>query len=117
LLLGKDRNVKHLLNGYLSYCIIPVKPSTLLRATGGAPASVDLNATFNFQELYSAGLFTRNFKTYGLLVQAVFKSMRLGYILELPSGADSGLNFTSHEITLGFSLPVLSFHDRAMIRF
>jgi len=93
------------------------KPSTLLRATGGAPASVDLNATFNFQELYSAGLFTRNFKTYGLLVQAVFKSMRLGYILELPSGSDSGLNFTSHEITLGFSMPVLSFHDRSMIRF
>ncbi|MCE2934529.1 MAG: type IX secretion system membrane protein PorP/SprF [Cyclobacteriaceae bacterium] len=93
------------------------KPSTLLRTTSGAPASVDLNATFNFQELYSAGLFTRNFKTYGLLVQAVFKSMRLGYILELPSGSDSGLNFTSHEITLGFSMPVLSFHDRSMIRF
>ncbi len=93
------------------------KPSVLLRATGGAPASVDLNAAFTFQELYTAGLVTRNFKTYGVLVQAVFKSMRFGYMLELPSGADSGLNFTSHEITWGLVMPVLRFHDRSLIRY
>lgn len=89
------------------------KPSTLVRATQGSPLSMDLNATFTFKELYTAGVFTRNFNTYGLLTQAMFGTFRLGYIFELPTGS-SNLNFTTHEITVGIGMDVLPFHDRAV---
>jgi type IX secretion system PorP/SprF family membrane protein len=89
------------------------KPSTLIRATQGSPLSMDLNATFTFKEMYTAGLFTRNFHIYGLLTQAMFGKFRLGYVFELPTGS-SNLNFTTHEITVGIGMDVLPFHDRTV---
>lgn len=88
------------------------KPSVLLRGTKGAPLSVDVNPTFTFREFYSAGIFTRNFKTYGALVQVLVNQWHLGYVFELPGSKDSSLRFTSHEITLGISLGVLTYHDK-----
>jgi type IX secretion system PorP/SprF family membrane protein len=88
------------------------RPSVLLRGTSGAPISLDLNPTFTFLELYSAGIFTRNFKTYGALVQMLYNNFHLGYVFELPGSKDSSLRFTSHEITLGISLGVLTYHDK-----
>ena len=90
---------------------IRFKPSLLLRGTQGTPWSVDLNASFKFKEMYSAGIFTRNFKTYGMIVQASFKAFKLGYVFELPGSSASGLNFSSHEISLGISMAVLRSHD------
>ena len=87
------------------------RPSVLLRGTKGAPISIDVNPTFTFKELYSAGIFTRNFKTYGALLQVVFQKYHLGYVFELPGSKDSSLRFTSHEITLGISMGVLTYHD------
>lgn len=92
---------------------IRFKPSVLTRYTKGSPLSYDVNATLTFKEHYTAGLFTRNFNTYGFLGQLVYDKFRLGYVFELPTGS-SNLNFTTHEITLGFALPVLPFHDRAL---
>ncbi len=88
------------------------RPSVLMRGTSGAPISLDLNPTFTFLELYSAGIFTRNFKTYGALVQMLYNNFHLGYVFELPGSKDSSLRFTSHEITLGISLGVLTYHDK-----
>ena len=88
------------------------RPSVLMRGTPGAPISLDLNPTFTFREFYSAGIFTRNFKTYGALLQALFNNFHLGYVFELPGSKDSSLRFTSHEITLGLSLGVLTYHDK-----
>ena len=93
------------------------KPSLLLRGTQGSPFSADINASFNFKEFYTAGLFTRNFKTYGFLMQAMVKSFRLGYVFELPGSSASSLNFTSHEIMLGISMGLLSNHDRTVKTF
>lgn len=92
---------------------IRFKPSTLLRAAQGSPLSVDLNATISFKENFTGGLFTRNFSTYGLLAQAIVSKFRIGYVFELPTGS-SNLNFTTHEITVGLAMHVLSFHDRAL---
>jgi hypothetical protein len=89
------------------------KPSVLMRATQGSPISYDLNATFTFKEMYTGGLFTRNFNTFGLLAQVVVNKFRLGYVFELPTGS-SNLNFTTHEITVGIGMDVLPFHDRAI---
>ncbi len=88
------------------------KPSVLLRGTKGSPYSADVNASFNFKEHYTTGVFTRNFQTYGFLAQIIVKSFRFGYVFELPGSSDSSLNFSSHEITLGISLGVLSYHDK-----
>ena len=93
------------------------KPSVLFRGTAGAPISTDLNASFNFQEYYTAGVFTRNFKTYGLLAQVIVKSFRFGYVFEIPGSQDSSLNFTSHEVTLGISLALLKGHDTTVKTF
>lgn len=92
---------------------IRFKPSVLMRGTQGSPMSFDVNATFTFKEMYTGGLFTRNFNTFGVITQVVVKKFRLGYVFELPTGS-SNLNFTTHEITLGIGMDVLPFHDRAM---
>lgn len=88
------------------------KPSLLLRGSAGAPISADVNASFTFREHYSAGIFTRNFKTYGLLMQASAKSFKLGYVFELPGSPASSLNFVSHEITLGISMGIFTYHNK-----
>jgi type IX secretion system PorP/SprF family membrane protein len=90
---------------------IRFKPATLIKYVSGAPASMDLNASFIIHENYQAGVLTRNFNTYGLFLQALIKdSFRLGYTFEVPTGSSVGSNFISHEITLGLRLNALSFH-------
>jgi type IX secretion system PorP/SprF family membrane protein len=88
------------------------RPSILLRGTQGAPISFDLNPTITFREYYSAGIFTRNFKTYGALLQVLIKNYHLGYVFEMPGRKDASLRFTSHEITLGLSRALFTYHDR-----
>jgi type IX secretion system PorP/SprF family membrane protein len=103
----------YLMGSYLFFVSerIRFKPSTLLKFVSGAPASVDLNASFIIQEKYQAGLLTRSFNTYGLFVQALWKdSFRFGYTFEVPIGSSVGTNFSSHEITIGYRLNALSFH-------
>ncbi len=95
---------------------IRFKPSVLLRGTQNS-YSVDLNASFNIREFYTAGIFTRNFATYGVLVQAMLSKVRLGYVFELPGGSASTLNFASHELMVGVSMGVLSQHEKAVKTF
>ena len=95
---------------------IEFKPSTLLRLTQGSPISIDFNANFAFNRLYTAGLFTRNLNTYGVLLQGVYKNARLGYVFELP-GKGSALNFNTHEISLAISLDVLAGHNHSSVGF
>jgi type IX secretion system PorP/SprF family membrane protein len=91
---------------------ISMKPSALLKYVQGNPLSVDLNALFTIDERFGLGAFTRNFNTYGLLAQIKFsKGYRFGYAFELPVGQSVGVNFTTHEITLGMSMAVFDFHD------
>jgi len=103
----------YLMGSYLFFLSdrVRLKPSTLIKLVSGAPASVDLNASFIIYENYQAGLLTRNFNTYGVFLQALLKdSFRLGYVFEVPASATSSLNFSTHEITIGFRTNVLKFH-------
>lgn len=91
---------------------IRFRPSVLAKIISGAPVSVDLNASMIFHENYSAGVLTRNFSTYGILLQAMIKdSLRLGYAMELPTNKSVGAHFSTHEITIGLRLNVLRFHS------
>jgi type IX secretion system PorP/SprF family membrane protein len=91
---------------------IRFRPSLLAKIVGGAPVSVDINASMILHENYSAGVLTRNFATYGILLQAMIKnSFRLGYAMELPTNKSVGAHFSTHEITVGLRLNVLQFHS------
>jgi type IX secretion system PorP/SprF family membrane protein len=91
---------------------IRLKPSALLKFVKGNPLSVDLNAMLNIDERYGVGAFTRNFNTYGLLASIKFaQSYKFSYAFELPTNNSVGVNFTTHEITLGLSMAIFDFHD------
>ncbi len=95
-----------------------LKPSTLLKGVSGSPLSVDLNFNINIDEKYTAGIFTRNFNAYGILLQAKFlDKYRFGYTFEVPTSASVGPNFTTHELFFGIAMPVLNFHDRSISTF
>lgn len=95
-----------------------LKPSVLLKSVKGAPLSTDLNFMVNIDQLYNAGVFTRNFNTYGVQLQALLKdTFRLGYSFEIPTAGSVGAQFNTHEIMLGIKMSVLSFHERSISNF
>jgi len=92
---------------------IRFKPAALLKAVNGAPASVDLALNFNIHAVHTAGIFTRQFNAYGVLLQTVLQDkFRFGYVFELPSQS-VGTQFTSHEITVGIVLSAFDFHEQS----
>jgi type IX secretion system PorP/SprF family membrane protein len=110
----------YLMGGYVHYLNehIRLKPSALLRGVKGAPASVDLAFNININAIHTAGVFVRNFNTYGLLLQTLLKEkIRFGYVFELPSNRSAGVRFTTHEVCVGIALPVLGFHERSLSNF
>jgi type IX secretion system PorP/SprF family membrane protein len=89
-----------------------LKPAVLLKYVQDNPLSADINAILNIDERYGVGAFTRNFNTYGLLAQIKFgQAFKFSYAFELPTNKSVGVNFTTHEITLGLSLATFNFHD------
>ncbi len=96
---------------------VHLRPATLLRVTSGAPISADIGMNVNLENIYMAGLFTRNLNIYGVLFQMLIKNFRFGYVFEVPASRSSSLRYTSHELTLGISLDVLNFHDRSKLKF
>jgi type IX secretion system PorP/SprF family membrane protein len=110
----------YLMGSYVYYLNekIRFKPSVLFRGVSGAPASVDLAFNVNLNAIHTAGLFTRNFNTYGFMVQTLLKEqLRLGYVFELPTNKSVGTTFTTHELSLGVLLSVFSFHERSLSNF
>jgi type IX secretion system PorP/SprF family membrane protein len=89
-----------------------LRPAALLRMAKGLPVSADVSTSLVVEENYSAGLFTRNFNTYGMMFVAVVNDLKMGYVLELPGGQSSNLRFTSHEFMLSMGIGVMRYHDR-----
>jgi len=110
----------YLMGAYVHYLNerIRLKPTVLLRGVKGAPASVDLGFNINLNAVHTAGVFTRNFNTYGLLLQTILKEKyRFGYVFEMPTNSSVGTNFSTHEITFGVLLSAFSFHERSQSNF
>lgn len=110
----------YLIGGYVHYLNehIRLKPSVLLRGVKGAPPSVDLAFNLNINSLHTAGVFTRNMNTYGILLQTLVKEkLRFGYVFELPTNKSVGAQFTSHEISVGVMMSVLGFHEKSLSNF
>lgn len=90
---------------------LALKPSILLKGVADAPLSVDYNASIIFRDKYTAGIFSRNFQTYGLLAQFnINDNLRFGYVFEVPTSRSVGSRFNTHELTLTLDLEVFDFH-------
>lgn len=97
---------------------VRLKPSVLVKAVQGAPLSVDYNVLLNLDEKYSFGVYTRNFNTCGFLTQIRFAgAYRLGYAFEIPLNNSVGTRFTTHEVTLGLNMAILSAHTTSFTNF
>jgi type IX secretion system PorP/SprF family membrane protein len=91
-----------------------IKPALLLKGTSGAPLSADVNISMVIDQNYTLGLLTRNLNTIGLLAQIRMKEYKFGYVFELPTNQSVGQRFSSHEVSLSYSIPLFDFHDRNM---
>lgn len=106
----------YLMGTYVHYVseLIRLKPSVLLRAIEGAPVSADVAINININGVHTAGVFTRNLNTYGVLVQTlVGEQYRFGYAFELPTNKSVGTKFATHEICLGVLLSVFRYHEHS----
>lgn len=91
---------------------VKLKPFALVRAVKNSPLATDLGVSMRVDDSYTLGIFTRNFDTYGLQAQLnVGDLLRFGYVFELPTNKSVGLNYTSHEIMVGFRIKAFLFHD------
>jgi hypothetical protein len=106
--------------GYVHYLSerIWLKPSLLFRGVKGAPPSVDLVVNLNVNARHTAGVFTRTFNTYGVILQTLVKEkLRFGYVFELPTNKSVGAQFSSHEINVGVLLSIFRSHQQSLSNF
>lgn len=91
---------------------LKIKPFALARAVKGADVSIDAGAVLQADDSYTIGLFTRKLTTFGFLAKIhLGETLRLGYVFELPTNKSIGINYPSHEITLGIRMKLLQSHD------
>jgi type IX secretion system PorP/SprF family membrane protein len=97
---------------------VRLKPSVLLKAVSGAPVSGDYNFACVIDDKYTAGLYTRNLESYGVLAQMRLSDRyRFGYAFELPTNQSVGTRYTTHELMIGVNLSVLGFHHQSTTSF
>jgi type IX secretion system PorP/SprF family membrane protein len=87
------------------------KPTVLLRGMKNNPVSTDIQANFSFNDLYTAGILTRNLETFGLLGSFRYRNLQLGYVFELPTNRSVGSQFSTHEVMLSMRTSMFRFHE------
>ncbi len=110
----------YLLGSYLFHVSerIILKPSALLKAVAGAPLSTDINFNAIIDRNYSAGIYTRNFKAYGILASVNFlDKYRLAYALEVPTNQSVGTRYVTNEIMLSMRMSIFGFQANTVSNF
>ncbi len=100
----KDWNL-HLTAGYVASISesIKLKPTVMIRKTGGAPGEIDLSLNALFNDLVWIGAAYRTGDAVSLAAGVqITKQMRFGYAYDYTLTALSKFNGGSHEITLGY---------------
>ncbi|HEY9005394.1 PorP/SprF family type IX secretion system membrane protein [Ohtaekwangia sp.] len=88
------------------------RPAVLFKDVKHAPLSTDFSASVILDRKFTAGIFTRNLKSYGIVTQLNFlEHFKLAYAFEMPTSSSVGTRYTTHEITLGIRAAVFRFHD------
>lgn len=86
-----------------------LKPSILLKGVQGAPLSADINVSGLIMNQIWAGVFTRNFNTFGIMSQFEFMdAYKIGYSFELIGKNLTGSGLPTHEIMLSADLAIFS---------
>lgn len=94
-----------------------MKPSVLLRGVPGTPLAYDINVNFLIGNHLRAGVFTRSFKTYGLMARFEFmEAYRIGYSFEMLGQKFAGKLLPTNEIMLSADFAVFA-HQSIFQRF
>jgi len=91
---------------------VGIKPTVLMKGVDGAPLSFDINLMTLLKDMFWVGVFTRDFNTYGAMVQFEFQdAYRIGYSFETPTGDFIDASLNTHEIMISVDLAPLSGHE------
>ncbi|HMQ00369.1 MAG TPA: type IX secretion system membrane protein PorP/SprF [Cyclobacteriaceae bacterium] len=91
---------------------VRIKPFILGSFVSGSSPNIDIGSLMIIDNSYGIGLLSRKFHTYGALVNFnIGDNLRIGYVYEMPTNKSVGINFASHEVTLGLRWQILKFHD------
>lgn len=105
--IGVHRLHYYFIGGYVQDInpFIKLRPTVQIKLTGGAPVSVDANASFLFYDKLWLGAMVRMGDAIGMLVQFQFNSqMRAGYSYDYTTSKLNSYNSGTHEIMLGYDL-------------
>jgi type IX secretion system PorP/SprF family membrane protein len=90
---------------------LKLRPFMLARAVQGTAVNFDLGATLTADDSYSIGIFSRRLHTYGAMVRMnIGDILRVGYIFELPTNRSVGVNYITHEFTVGLRMSLWESH-------
>ncbi|MCF6359225.1 MAG: type IX secretion system membrane protein PorP/SprF [Cyclobacteriaceae bacterium] len=96
---------------------VKLKPMILLKGVKGAPLSVDINMSALLANKFWVGAFTRNFKTWGGMLQFEFmEAYKIGYSYEILGKSLTGNGLPTNEIMLSADLALFS-HQSIFQRF
>lgn len=86
---------------------IQMKPTTLLKATGGAPLSIDISTNFIFYSKFSLGFSMRiNGEISSIGSFQISEQFMLGYSYDYSFNDFGKFNNGSHELILKYELPI-----------
>ena len=84
------------------------RPSALLKYVMGAPAQIDLNASFLFNDVFWIGAGYRSKETVIFLTEFnIGQNMRIGYSYDIGLNNLTRNNMGSHEIHIGYDINLL----------
>jgi type IX secretion system PorP/SprF family membrane protein len=83
-----------------------VEPSILTRFTERTTVNLDVNAILYYQNNYFMGLSWKTTGFFSVLAGFNYKSIHFAYACDLSTGKLRSLSSTSHELMLGFQLPL-----------
>ena len=95
---------------------IVLKPAVLFKGVKGSPFSADINFNVNIDRKYTAGIYTRNMQSYGLLAQIILlDKFRFAYAFEVPTNKSVGAQFTTNELMLCFQLNIFRSQEKSIL--
>ena len=89
--------------------LVDLVPSVLIKGLSDSPTSIDYNLSMVYLNTFTIGLLSRDFDTYGVLLQANIKeTIRASYVFELPLDKSVGTQFTTHEFSVTADFAIFS---------
>lgn len=86
---------------------VKLKPMTMIKASEGAPMQMDFSVAAQFKEIFWIGSTVRSGDAIAVFTQInITKQLRLGYSFDYTLTKLNDYGHGSHEITLGYDIPL-----------